>query len=250
MIDPLRVLIVDDEAPARERMITLLAPHAGVSVVGEASDIESAADLCRRVSPGVVFLDVDLRAASGFDLLPRLTGSPAIVFVTAHNDYAVRAFEINALDYLVKPVHPDRIAAALSRVRAALTVSPAALPAVQPFPARMASDDVVALREEGSMRVVPLRRITHIESEENYTRVHVAGEPPAFVRRPMVEWDRVLPDPQFLRVSRSLIVQLAAVREVQTESRDVARVLFNGQPETLTVARRSSVRIRQALEGR
>jgi two-component system LytT family response regulator len=244
MIGPMRVVIVDDEAPARERMATLLAPHAGVSVVGEAGDIESAADLCRRVSPSAVFLDVDLRTASGFDLLPRLTGSPAIVFVTAHNDYAVRAFEINALDYLVKPVHPERLAAALARMRAASQTAAA------PLPSRLAGDDVVALREDGGMRVVPLKRITHIESEENYTRVHVAGEPPAFVRRPMVEWDRLLPDPQFLRVSRSLIVQLAAVKEIQTESRDVARVIFIGQPDALTVARRSSVRIRQALDDR
>lgn len=249
MSDPLRVMIVDDEAPARERMATLLAPHAGVAVVGEAGDIDTAADLCRRVSPNVVFLDIELRTGSGFDLLPRLTGSPAIVFVTGHNDYAVRAFEINALDYLVKPVHPDRLAAAMARVRAT-PVASAPAPAPMPYSARLAADDVVALREEGGMRVVPLRRITHIESEENYTRVHVAGEPAAFVRRPMVEWDRLLPDPQFLRVSRSLIVQLAAVREVQTESRDVARILFKGQAEELTVARRSSVRIRQALEGR
>src|SRR5689334_6714354 len=119
MTQSLRVLIVDDEAPARERMITLLTPYAGVSVVGEAGDIDSAADLYTRVSPNVVFLDVELRTASGFDLLPRLTGSPAIVFVTAHNAYAVRAFDINALDYLVKPVHPDRLAAALARIRAA-----------------------------------------------------------------------------------------------------------------------------------
>jgi two-component system LytT family response regulator len=250
MSNPLRVVIVDDEAPARERMVTLLAPHAGVCVVGEAADIDSAADLCRRVSPGVVFLDVQLRGASGFDLLPRLTESPVVVFVTAHHDYAVRAFETNALDYLVKPVHTDRLAAALTRVRAAAA---AAVPGVPPIPlpsARLAADDVVALREDGGMRVVPLRRITHIESEENYTRVHVAGEPPAFVRRPMLEWNRLLPGPQFLRVSRSLIVQLAAVREVRTESRDVARVLLKGQPESLTVARRSSMRIRQALESR
>ena len=248
MIGPMRVVIVDDEAPARERMASLLAPHAGVSVVGEAGDIEAAADLCRRVSPSAVFLDVDLRTASGFDLLPRLTGSPAIVFVTAHNDYAVRAFEINALDYLVKPVHPERLAAAVARMRVASL--PPSEPPAPTSPARLTNDDVVALREDGGMRVVPLKRITHIESEENYTRVHVAGEPPAFVRRPMVEWDRLLPDAQFLRVSRSLIVQLAAVKEIQTESRDVARVIFIGQPDALTVARRSSVRIRQALDDR
>ena len=246
-MNPLRVVIVEDEAPARERLTALLAVHADVTVVGEAGDVDTAVDLCLRVNPDLVFLDVQLRGETGFDLLPRLSGAPAIVFVTAHDAFAVRAFDVNALDYLLKPVHPDRLAAALARARASTAAAPSPL---QTPTTRLRADDVVALRDEGGLRLVPLKRITHVEAEENYTRVHVAHEPPAFVRRTMAEWRRILPEPQFLQVSRSLIVQKAAVRELQAHSRDVAHLLLAGQSAPVVVARRASMRIRQALGGR
>ena len=240
MTKPLRVLIVDDEAPARERLATLVAANREATLVGEAADVASAADLCERVLPDVVLLDVQLRGATGFDLLPRLTTAPAIIFITAHDQYAVRAFEVNALDYLLKPVHPDRLSAALARAGA--RTPPPAKP--------LRESDLVALRDSRGLRMVPLRRVTHIESEENYTRVHVANEPPALVRRSMLEWHRTLPKGQFVRVSRSLIVQVAAVRELDAESRDLAHVHLAGQPIPLVVARRASMRIRRALDAR
>ena len=118
-LTPLRVVIVDDEAPAREHLATLLAPHAHVAIAGEAEDVETAADLCARVSPNIVFLDVQLRTTTGFELLPRLTGSPALIFVAASGEHAVRAFAANALDYLLKPVNPERLARALARAASA-----------------------------------------------------------------------------------------------------------------------------------
>lgn len=242
MTPGLRVVIVDDEAPARERLATLLAADPNVTIVGEADDVSSAAEVCGRVSPDVVLLDVQLRGASGFDLLPRLTSAPAIIFVTAHDRYAVRAFDVNALDYLLKPVHPDRLAAALAK--ASLPSRPA--PPAQP----LTGSDVVALHDDRGLRLVPVKRITHIESDENYTRVHIEDAPPAFVRRSMLEWHRSLPEVEFLRVGRSLIVRLPAVREVQEDSRDVARVRLAGQAEPLVVARRASIRIRKALGAR
>jgi two-component system LytT family response regulator len=257
----LRALLVDDEPSARERLARLLAEHPHVTVVGEAPSVAAAAPLCRSASPDIVFLDVQLRTGSGFELLPHLTPATAVVFVTAYDEFAVRAFEVNALDYLLKPVHPDRLFRALQRLDASISksaprddedasvaTSRATPPVAQPVPLR--ESDLVALRDERGLRMVPLRRITHIEAEENYTRVHVANEPPAFVRRTMLEWDRLLPEREFLRVSRSLVVQLAAVREIRSESRDVARVQLAGQPDALTVARRPSARIRQALQGR
>ena len=110
----LRVVIVDDEAPARERLARLLGMHAGVTIAGEAADVESAAELCRRESPQVVFLDVELRAQSGFELLPLLIAETAIVVVSAYQKYAGDAAAASALDFLLKPIHPDRLAKALA----------------------------------------------------------------------------------------------------------------------------------------
>lgn len=240
MTKSLRAVIVDDEAPARERLATLLGDHPHVAIIGQAADVMSAAEVCNRESPDLVFLDIQLRSATGFDLLPQLTVTPALIFVTAFDKYAVRAFEVNALDYLLKPIHPERLSAALGRVNADRTPVPTE---------RLAQDDVVALRDERGLRMVPLRSITHIESVENYTRVYIAHAQPAFVRRPMLEWHKTLPAAEFLRVGRSLILQLAAVKEITAESRDVARVRLTGQSEPLTVARRASIRIRRAISG-
>jgi two-component system LytT family response regulator len=240
MTQLLRAVIVDDEAPARERLATLLGEHRHIAVVAQAADVPSAAEVCNREAPDVVFLDVQLRGATGFDLLPQLTVAPVVIFVTAFDRYAVRAFEVNALDYLLKPIHPERLAGALARMNADRPPVPTE---------RLAEDDVVALRDERGLRMVPLRSITHIESVENYTRVYIADGPPAFVRRPMLEWHRTLPAAEFLRVGRSLILQLAAVKEITADSRDVARVRLSGQSEPLTVARRASIRIRRAMSG-
>src|SRR3974377_826317 len=109
---------------------------------------------------------------------------------------------------------------------------------------------MVSLREDRGLRLAPVRKITHIQSKENYSRVHLADARPALVRRSMAEWEQVLPKEKFLRAERSLIVQLASVREVKPESRDVARVVLAGQTQPLTLARRASLRIRQALDPR
>lgn len=238
MSAPLRTLLVDDEAPARERLTTLLKVHPQVRIVGEAADNSAAGNLCRQLRPDVLFLDVQLRGESGFDLLPRLDPVPSIIFVTAHDRYAVRAFEVNALDYLLKPVHPDRLTAALARVR-----STAAAPG-----GALALEDLVSLREDRGLCLVPVREITHIEAEENYTRVHRANGRPAFVRRPISEWERLLPPDHFVRVVRSLIVQLGAVRGLHPESRDRVQLTLLGQPTPLPLARRAGHRLRQALD--
>jgi len=236
----LTAVLVDDEAPARERLTDLLAAHPQIEIVGQAEDVASAADLCARLRPALLFLDVQLRGEQGFDLLPHLTYAPEVVFVTAHDRYAVRAFEVNALDYLLKPVHPDRLAAALKRLGAAERDDRPA--------SRLAESDLVSLRTDRGLRVVPLLSITHIEADENYTRVHVKGSAPAFVRRAMSEWEQLLPDGQFLRLTRSLIVQLRAVREVRPLSRDEVQVVIAGQAEPVTFARRAALRLRQALK--
>ena len=113
----IRVALVDDEPPARERLATLLADHPRVRIIGEAGDVPEAARLCAELRPDLIFLDIQMQRASGFELLPLLTTNPSIIFVTAFDRFAVRAFEVNALDYLLKPVHPDRLAMALERIQ-------------------------------------------------------------------------------------------------------------------------------------
>ena len=117
---PLRVILIDDEPLARARARRMLAELGGAVVVGEASDVDQAAELLAHVAADVILLDVQMPGGDGFSLLPRLTQRPAVIFVTAFDQYAVRAFEENAVDYLLKPFRPERLAKALDRARAEL----------------------------------------------------------------------------------------------------------------------------------
>jgi two-component system LytT family response regulator len=118
-MNTMRCLIVDDEAPARRELKQILSVYPEIEVVGEAGDIDSSLRLADKLRPDVIFLDIRLRSEEGFDFIHRSTiPLPHVVFVTAHDEYAVRAFECHALDYLLKPVHPDRLAATLERMTA------------------------------------------------------------------------------------------------------------------------------------
>lgn len=241
MPEVLRVLIVDDEPPARRLLRSLLEEHPEVEVVGEAGDVTTAATLCAEREPDLVFLDIQLPRVDGFGLLPLLKRPVKIVFVTAHDRHAVRAFEVNALDYLLKPVAPARLATTLARVT---------LPE-EPQTGPLLDTDQVALRDDSGLMIVPVRSITHIEAEDNYTRIHLlGGAPPALVRRPLAEWERTLPPAPFARVDRSLIVRLDAVKTLRSESRDVTRLTLAERSEPVLLGRRAAARLRKALSGR
>lgn len=243
----LRTLLVDDEPPARDLLRRLLAPHAHqVEIVGEARSVADAAAKCAALQPDLIFLDVQMPREDGFALLPRLAAPPpAVIFVTAYDAFAVRAFEVNALDYLLKPVSAERLARSLQRIR---TLPAAAAPAAPP-PAVAATDSIL-LRSDRNTRLTPVTAITHIEAEENYSRVHLADAPPVLVRRRMGEWEKMLPPDLFVRIERSLLVNRTAVREIDLVSRDLAHARLTGRSTPLPLARRASLRLRQALEAR
>ena len=231
----IRTVIVDDEPPARVRLATLLAAHPEVKIVGEAGDVETAREVCARECPDLVLLDIHLPRSSGFDLVPRLQGSPAVIFVTAYDHHAVKAFEVHALDYLLKPVHPDRLASALARV-------PTRTP-------EQSGSNRVALSEDRGIRLVPTHSITHIEAVDNYTNVHLLDGPAAFIRRPLSGWEKLLPQDQFLRIDRSLLVRLGAVESLVSESRDSSMLRLSGQEQPILLGRRAALILRRAVQG-
>lgn len=234
MSPELRTVIVDDEAPARERLATLLSVHPQVKIVGEAGDVETAREVCARESPDLVMLDINLPRSSGFDLVPQLHGSPAIIFVTAYDHHAVKAFEFHALDYLLKPVHPDRLASALARI-----------PAKSPG---HSGANRVALSEDRGIRLVPTQSITHILAVDNYTNVHLLDGPAAFIRRSLSGWEKLLPRDQFLRLDRSLLVRLGAVESLVAESRDTSLLQVAGQEKPILLGRKASLLLRRAVQ--
>lgn len=232
-----RVLLVDDEDAGRKALRELLEAHHGVEIVGEADSAKAAIPLFQRHSPDLVFLDIQMPREDGFSLLPKLQPPPAVIFVTAHDQFAVRAFEVNAVDYLMKPVRADRLASALKRAFSQR------FDQAKPF----LQDDRILLRSDSEQRFVPANEIACIEADGNYSRVHITKRPSIFMRRGMAEWESLLPQPPFLRVHRSLIVNLMAVETMTPEQQERVRIGFNGCSASMTVARRAYRRLRHAL---
>lgn len=234
-----RTLLVDDEIPALELMRELLSDHPEIGVIGQARSVSEAARLVEELKPDLIFLDIQMPREDGFALLPKLQHPCSLVFVTAHDEYAVRAFTVNAVDYLLKPVHPARLEHTIRRLDQREP---------QPVPGPFAFNDQVFLRTDHGLQVALVKAITHIEAEENYTRVHLEDGRTLLPRRTLAEWETLLPSENFSRLERSLLVGLHAIRELKTKSRDQSLLYLTGRSEPLELARRASLRLRQILK--
>jgi two-component system LytT family response regulator len=218
-----RVLIVDDEDLARQRLQRLLATERDVEVIGEAADGVQAVDAIRRLVPDLVFLDVQMPEVDGFAVLERLRPrpAPAIIFVTAHDDYALRAFDVHAVDYLRKPFDAARFREAFSRARQRLAGAgaddqarkiDALLAQVEAQPPR--SRERLMVRTDGRLYFVRIDDIDWIEAAGNYVKLHV-GRETHLMRETMMGIEKMLDPTRFLRIHRSAIVNLDRVREMQ-----------------------------------
>lgn len=242
----LRALLVDDERLGRKHLRQLLAEHPSVTVVGEAGSVPEAATLAAQLRPDVIFLDVQMPPATGFDLLPLLDPAPAIIFVTAHDEFAVRAFAASAADYLLKPVTPERLALALQHARHGR--SPLASTPASAGDSRLAVDHSLILRDAGRVRRVRVGDIAALVAEGSYTRVHLATERPMLVFKRMTAWEASLPAPPFFRLERSLLINLDRVAGLDIRSRDSGELTLDALGSSpLPLARVALARLRTAL---
>ena len=222
----IRTVIVDDEALARDAIRLRLQDERDIEVVGEAATGREALALIGEALPDLVFLDVQMPGIDGFEVLDRVASSwlPIVVFVTAHDRYAIKAFETHALDYLLKPFTRDRFRAALQRARAAFANagdSPAHRGIVKLLndrsrsPAEQAKGYLVrfAVKHHRGMRLVRVKDIDYIEACGNYAEIHSAGRT-NLVRMTMQELDQRLDPSMFVRIQRSTIVHIDRIRDI------------------------------------
>lgn len=233
---PLRLLLVDDEAAARAEMRRLLTAHPECLVAGEAKSVAEARLALAAAAPDAIMLDIQMPAASGFELLPAVPPGVRIIFVTASDRFAVRAFEVNALDYLLKPVDPSRLAAALGRLRA------------QPAPVRpLELDDSAFVTLENGHLFLRVRDIVAIRADGDYTRVHLADGRSHFVRQLLGRWEERLPSPHFLRVHRSALIHLRFVRRLEHRLLGGSEVWLEHLAEPVPAGRRQIAELKAAL---
>lgn len=212
----MKALIVDDEAPARLEMRKLLSLFPGVEVAGDAANVDAALELTALHQPDVCFLDVQLAGESGFDYVARVgVHGPRIVFVTAFDRYAIRGFECNAMDYLLKPVEPQRLGETLRRLP-----TPSVVPA--------GGQDLVFLKGASTARFVPWSEVRMVESNGNYSTVHLEDGSSVLILRTLKQWMDLAPAGHFLQVHRSILIRPADVRELRLRKDGARELVLSG----------------------
>jgi two-component system LytT family response regulator len=237
----LRVLIIDDERLARSALRRLLGAHPEVKIIGEAANPDEASRAIDKTSPDVLFLDVEMPGGSGFDLLEKLEDVPAVIFTTAYDEYAVRAFEVSALDYLVKPITAQRLAAALGRAQRAL----AAILKERSNLEGASAVHQIFVRDGDRCWIVRLTDISLLESEGNYTRLHFGGNAPLIFRSLTTIAQRLSPA-TFFRANRSQIVNLSWIEAAENDIDGRLSIkLRNGKQ--VEISRRQSRSLKELL---
>jgi two-component system LytT family response regulator len=283
----LTALLVDDEPLANERMRGLLADCGGVECIGTAGSVAAARKALETLSPDVIFLDMEMPGGTGLDLLPSVPDGTQVVFVTAYEKYAVEAFAAAALDYLVKPVNPERLSETLRRLKklaelqrlqptAAIATStgeeddPVDGPAVPGGPdgtdrpgatdgtdatagtdGRALGDTInVRLRHSKRVAAVTFDDICWIESLQNYTRVCLRNPGRLHIfRRRLREWEIDMPAGVFTRLGRSILVRTESIEETEWTSRNEKVLKFGPGIEPLVIGRLAAMRLRDILDG-
>jgi len=240
MSNKLKAVIVDDERLARKDLISLLADHDNIEVVAEAADAPSAIKTINKFEPDIIFLDIQMPGESGFDLLEQLKTNAKVIFVTAYDEFAIHAFEVNALDYLLKPVNPERLQKALERVRIESEPGDLSLRSLD-------YEDHLFLMLDNSMRFLKVNTILHISAAGDYSEVFTSAVKKHLVLKSMKEWGDRLPHQHFCRIHRSTIINLNYVDRLEEWFNYSYRVYMKGIKEPFIMSRRYASKLKQKL---
>jgi len=234
----LRVVIADDEPLARRAMRRLLVARPQIEIVGESESVAETLDLVGRVRPDLIFLDIRLNGGDGFDLLAALENAPKVVFVTAYAEYAVDAFGVQAVDYLLKPVDPDRLDAAIERVQQLLARG------------EEGAEPRIELRSSGRVVLAAPSDIAAVIADGDFSRFILCDQPSLLVLGTLGQFEAILPTPPFARLGRSIMVNIDRLQRVETRSRDDVRLMLWGVSDPISIGRVAAVRLRQVMSTR
>lgn len=240
----MKALVVDDERLARRGLRDLLR-RSGITDIAEAGSVAAALQELAKNDIDVVFLDIQLRGEIGFEIFDRTSGPlPPVIFVTAYDRFALRAFEVNALDYLLKPVSPERLEVALRRLQPESSTDQ---PGQAPATTQLTEDDLIYCEEGNKVRFVRVSDIIVIQAAGNYTEIGLPGGAQVLVLKALGTWEQQLPQQQFVRVHRSTIVNVSRVREITRGAASNHEISLEGWPTTVQLSRRRASELRRAL---
>jgi two-component system LytT family response regulator len=233
----IKVIIIDDERLSREELKRALKFYDEFVLIGEAENADDAKDLIESKMPDLIFLDIQMPEKSGFELLESLNHVPEVLFITAYDQYAVQAFEVNALDYLMKPIREERFAKAIEKIRNTIKVKSS-------LNNSLAQDRKIFIKDGEKRFFIQLNEIYLIESLENYTRLFFQGKK-ALQRRSLRQWEEILDENIFFRINRTEIINTQYIQEITTTISGRLEVKLK-TGELLEVSNRQSVKFKNS----
>jgi two-component system LytT family response regulator len=235
----MKAIIIDDERLARQELRNLLAVHKEIEVIAECNNAQSAKEKIAELNPDVIFLDIQMPGKTGLELIEEVSALPDVVFVTAYDEYAIKAFEVNAYDYLLKPVSPERLAETIKK----LTLKETAEKKENTTPLK--ENDQVFIKDGEKTWFVRLTNIRLFESEGNYVRVYFDNFRPLILRS-LNSLEERLDEKTFFRASRKHIINLSWVESIETWFNGGLMVKLNGGQE-IEISRRQAVKLKDMM---
>ena len=229
-----KALIIDDERLARARLRSMLTEFPDIEIAGEADNVFEAVKLIETIEPDVLFLDIQMPQASGFDLLEQVETNAKIIFVTAFDEYAIRAFEVNALDYLLKPVNPVRLRRAIERLSAP----------DEKTEKTFEPDDFLFVDTGRRSKFIKISSIKCIVAADVYSEVFTDDGAKILLLKSLGEWEQRLPRKNFMRIHRSTIINLEFIERVEKRFNYSHRVYLEGINEPFVISRRYAVKLK------
>jgi len=233
-------IIVDDEELAREDLKVLLKDFSEIEIIGESETVEETKALIKKLDPDLIFLDIQMPGKSGFDLLEELQINAKIIFVTAYNEYAIRAFEVNAQDYLLKPVNKERLSLALERMKTEQESE-------DDFQTKLEINDSIFLMVNNHYQFVKIGSIIKITSAGNYSEIYTSSKLKGLVLRSLKDWEAKLPGNYFVRIHRNAIINLEYVDRVEGWFNYSYKIFLKEVDEPLVISRRYAAKLKERM---
>jgi two-component system, LytTR family, response regulator len=239
----MRALIIDDERLARKELIKLLEEHPSIEVIGEAANADEALEMINEQNPDLLFLDIQMPGKTGFQLLESMDSTPSVVFTTAYDEFALKAFDVNALDYLLKPIQPERLAEAVNKiVEKEKSKAPASVRAKEK---KLDLEDQVFVKDGDRCWFVSLANVRLFESDGNYIKVYFDSNRP-MIHKSLNALDEKLDERAFFRASRKHIVNLSWVESIEPWFNGGLMVKLRGG-DKVEVSRRQAAKFKDMM---
>jgi two-component system LytT family response regulator len=239
----IKAIIVDDERLARNELKKLLEQHSEIQIVDEASNVDEGVEKIDLLRPDLIFLDIQMPGKTGFDLLAELEKAPRVIFTTAYDEFALKAFEVNALDYLLKPIDPVRLTDSIQKLRTEIELEQASLLGINRGP--LTEADQVFVKDGEKCWFVKLSEIRLFESVGNYAKVYFAGNKPLILKSLNALEDR-LDERVFFRANRKHIINLHWIEKIEPYFNGGLLVELKGG-EKIEISRRQTVKFKEMM---